>query len=147
MAWYTLTYACGHTEQKQLYGKTSERERIINSAQSYDCPACRLAAAKAIEADIGLPPLTGSDKQIAWAAGIRAKAQSSLVAFESELDARWDSLDDKQKAASAQSLAAMMDAIRTIRRQTQAGWWIDHKNFGARDMVGMICRGQDLDCR
>nr|WP_308006616.1 hypothetical protein [Xanthomonas albilineans] len=147
MAWYTLTYACGHTEQKQLYGKTAERERTINSAQSHDCPACRLAAAKTIEAEIGLPPLSGSDKQITWAAGIRAKVQSGLTAMEAELDARWESLDEGKKAASAQSLAKLMDAIRTIRRQTRAGWWIDWNKASARELVGMICQGEDIGCR
>ena len=29
MAKYDVTYACGHTETVNLYGKTSERERKI----------------------------------------------------------------------------------------------------------------------
>jgi hypothetical protein len=29
MAWYTITYGCGHTGERQLYGPHAERERKI----------------------------------------------------------------------------------------------------------------------
>ena len=57
MAWNTLTYACGHTEDKQLYGQHAERERIVAAAGREDCPACRAAAAQAASEAAGLPAL------------------------------------------------------------------------------------------
>lgn len=64
-----------------------------------------------------LPPLTGSDKQIAWATTLRAeflgKARESLLA-----------------RYPAEQFAAAEDAfIHSITRRTDASWWID-----ARDM-------------
>ena len=41
MAWNTINYTCGHTEEKQLYGKMTERERKIGWAEKGVCWECQ----------------------------------------------------------------------------------------------------------
>lgn len=80
MAKYDITYACGHTETVQLYGKSVDRQKEIARRENCLCKECWIAERrKADEAvidsvkDSGLVPLVGSPKQVAWAEGIRAK--------------------------------------------------------------------------
>lgn len=41
MAKYEVNFSCGHTEVKELFGKTSERERKINYWEKYGvCTSC-----------------------------------------------------------------------------------------------------------
>lgn len=40
MAKYDITYSCGHTVEKQLYGKTDDRYSYIEWAQKGLCPTC-----------------------------------------------------------------------------------------------------------
>ncbi len=44
MAKYTVTRACGHSEQVDLFGTTSERERKMSWMRKTDCAACYKAA-------------------------------------------------------------------------------------------------------
>ena len=79
---YYGTYACGHEGAVQIYGPTKERERKKSYIFSHLCPECeKLEIQKkrdevnkksmAFAAELGLPALTGSEKQIAWATTIR----------------------------------------------------------------------------
>lgn len=40
MAWYTINYSCGHSVDKQLYGKGKDRESYIEWAEQGLCPSC-----------------------------------------------------------------------------------------------------------
>lgn len=40
MAKYTITHACGHTTEQQLYGKHKARYAKIAWWETVDCPAC-----------------------------------------------------------------------------------------------------------
>lgn len=53
MAAYTINYACGHTEEKQLFGPHKDRESMIEWMEGRDCPQCW--AAKKREADSAKP--------------------------------------------------------------------------------------------
>lgn len=76
MAKYNITHTCGHTRIIELFGKEADRERKIEWLESQECPECAKARvarqSEEIEAELGLSPLTGSDKQVAWAKCIRA---------------------------------------------------------------------------
>lgn len=142
MAWNTLTYACGHTEDKQLYGKHAERDRIVAAAGREDCPVCRAAAAQAASEAAGLPALTGSDKQVAWATDIR---KSILDAFP-VLDAKLDTLlantaADKLDAAKAQA-DGLRAAMVKIRSEVRASWWIDQRGTDAKALVASVYQGK-----
>jgi hypothetical protein len=60
-----------------------------------------------------LPTLTGSEKQISWATDIRA----ALVLKLEELSA-------------AQPNGRMALTLELIALATDAGWWIEHRDFG-----------------
>lgn len=106
-------------------------------------------AARRNEAE-GLPTLTGSPKQVAWAETIRATALSDLALFYSVFEARasgyfFDSPEMEAIVAQARVDATtfryvaedMFDKVGTLQRcaafirilraQTSAAWWIDHR--------------------
>lgn len=115
MAKYTITHACGHTEDVNLFGKHADRERKIAYLESIDCRSCWDAAQAAKAHEAGLPELSGSPKQIAWANGIRnrilAEADSCINAHPD-----WPNMDKW---------------LTELKKETAARWWIDHRDEGA----------------
>ena len=83
MANYDIKFSCGHVETRNIIGKVKDRERKIEYFKEYGlCSACweaekkhqfeeqnRKAAEEAKE--YGLPELTGTEKQVAWANTLR----------------------------------------------------------------------------
>lgn len=81
MAKYQITMSCGHVETHDVIGKRQQREWRISKLESELCSDCLAhqrekenQANAQLNAESGLPALTGSEKQIAWAETIRAKA-------------------------------------------------------------------------
>lgn len=152
MAWYTVNYKCGHEGRIQLYGKTTDRERKLDwmsgNVLCDDCQKLKFAAnnAKAAEtnAQIGLPSLSGSDKQIAWAESLRQKAYKLLTADNAarELVAhavthakQFGLTQEMLKAAGIDSrdkAAAIMREVinKLFAEQTAARYWIDNRPMG-----------------
>lgn len=144
MAWNTITYACGHTEEQQLYGKIAERERTVGAALNHDCPACRAAKAAAADKVAGLPALQGSEKQIGWASDCRAKLLPLLdaqVALGQAIIARIDAGEADGKAPAeriAAERAKTVDVIAKIERikaNPKAGYWIDNRIANVQTMI------------
>jgi hypothetical protein len=92
MAKYEITRACGHTETVQIVGPYAGRDRQAEYESGnlcYECYKARQAEKHAAESNAaaeaaqssGLPALSGSEKQIAWAETIRATAAQSLGAL------------------------------------------------------------------
>jgi len=78
MASYYISFACGHTKNRQLLGKHEGRYRYIEwASERGSCSACRkanvLAAAEETEMEHFLPCLSGLEKQVSWARAIRAR--------------------------------------------------------------------------
>jgi hypothetical protein len=144
MAWNTITYACAHTEQVQLYGPTVGRDRAVAAATSHDCPACRAAKAAKQDAENGLPALVGSEKQVGWASECRALMLPLLAAEEQRLMgllARIDSGDlpnnppaDKVAAARA-DIVKGLERITKVRASNKAAYWIDNRSTDARTII------------
>jgi hypothetical protein len=135
MANYSITYSCGHTATKQLYGKTAERERYVAwAAERGACDACRkadkTAACEAVEAEHGLPSLTGSDKQIVWARAIRADKIAAIANWMSAK--RPATLTEDQATAFDRQAAAVM---QTLYAKDRAGWWIDNRDRDAQSIA------------
>ena len=89
MARYDGVYACGHEGSTQIYGPTKDRQWKADRHFERVCSDCwaeqkkkegETAAAKA--AEVGLPELTGSPKQISWANTIRSEIIKSVEARE-----------------------------------------------------------------
>jgi hypothetical protein len=115
-----VTYHCGHSETRSFSGRHSARDAYIEKLSREDCPACRAAQAKTRSAAAGLPTLTGSDKQIAWAEQIRQQAVTAFAEAQSVIEAAAPDADSRQRA---------LDTLATIRTRTMgttdAGIWID----------------------
>lgn len=130
MAWQTINHSCGHTESHQLYGPGKNREWRAKRLASEPCSECRKAEqeaenakAAAANAEAGLPALTGSEKQVAWAETIRAEKLGAIQEAIEELQgqcpkAKWPEVEGK--------LVAATDALQA---QTAASWWIDHRDL------------------
>lgn len=84
MAWYYGTYSCGHEGRVNIIGPTKDRQRKSDWHFSGLCPECykkqleeeRAAANKEAaekSAEMELPTLTGTEKQIAWANTLRIR--------------------------------------------------------------------------
>lgn len=134
MAHYTVQHTCGHTETHQIlgpdpeWGSTTRRQHIADKRSQEPCSTCASAARdqqRATEAeaaaqraaDNGLPSLTGSIKQIAWAERIRSGAL--------------DEIRDRMTKAPADLAEQAMHIYTAIAaRQTGASWWIDQRSSG-----------------
>lgn len=129
MAKYAITYHCGHEAIEQLYGKNAEREKYIEYAQHAKlCPSCYAVAqatARATEAatyatqTADYPPLTGSEKQVAWALTIRGKFLEAIAALPQR---------------DSEGLSQVDTAIR---RQTDSRWWIDQRHNLDNAIIGL----------
>lgn len=77
MARYWVKHNCGHECDYQLYGPEKDRKAKIVWLEGRFCEDCwraeELAKAKRIAGENGLPLLTGTEKQVAWAERIRAE--------------------------------------------------------------------------
>lgn len=144
MAWNTLTYACGHQEEKQLYGKMTERERIVAAAAHHDCPACRAEKAKVADQAAGLPALQGSEKQIGWASECRARLIPQIEAAIERGQAAIAKIDagefadratPEQCATERARLEAAIAKAQAIKAITRAGYWIDNRSSSVAAMV------------
>ena len=78
MAWYYGTFSCGHEGRVNVIGKAEDRQYKIDKLFSYDCQDCREKKwndnneeAKEKSKQYDFPELTGTEKQVSWANGIR----------------------------------------------------------------------------
>lgn len=133
MAKYTVTYKCGHTAEVQLYGKYADREKKIAWYATINCPDCEASEQKEKAEASGLPQLTGSEKQIAWATKIRNNALDIINAA-----------NERNTEAKRQVLADFRDKWLAI--ETSASYWIDHRyDFDdAADIVRAIIKSTNF---
>ena len=140
---YNVTYRCGHTRTENLHGRIVERNLHIKRMQYLPCPECRiershmetsLAAAK--NAEQGLPELSGSKKQVAWAELIRqtqmidATRTVEAVLRLARYYAEAGNISPRTRQAKEAEQMARMNALREI---DDAKWWIEHrKKYGQR---------------
>jgi hypothetical protein len=126
MAQYDITYACGHADTLQLYGPEQKREWLLEKKARGVCPDCYRAQKDAARdadrasalADAvaqGLPPLTGSDKQVGWALTVRRDFLTALDAWLEQNPIRPDPDADP-----------LREAVASVRAEPRAKWWIDH---------------------
>jgi len=133
MAKYHITHSCGHTVTHNIVGTNAhgERDRREQQLTSQVCSDCYRAeqTAAAVEANAGLPALSGSEKQIAWAESIRAKAVASLEEARAQIN------HEHPLATRAGEL------IDDVLAQSEARYWID--NRGCRyDMAWLASKIQ-----
>lgn len=158
MALYDIARSCGHTEQVQIYGTDVHGERRSKAEwmARFPCRACQVAARQADQearAELALalaavhdwPELTGSDKQIRWAADIRA----TWIAETVDRVAGIRPADPERVLDGVMRQMGRRGLTRRIRadadrdpivglyaavalRQTAARWWIDRRDLTKR---------------
>lgn len=132
MAWFYGTYACGHEGRVQIYGPTKDRQWKADREFSKLCPECwakklaedrerQNAEATAKAAEMGLPELTGTPKQVAWANTLR---QRLIDKFDEEFK------DDRRKELYKKRYGVSMDDLKNfiVRNRTEATYYIDRRN-------------------
>jgi hypothetical protein len=137
MAKWEITRSCGHVETVQIGGKVAARDEVAEYEATKSCYACykaeqdeKRAAANAKAAaenkETGLPTLTGSEKQIAWAESIRSAAAKEI----GELVA----------TAKPEMAAVVNQAAEGILSATESKWWIDHRTSDWRQALLTRCQ-------
>ncbi len=147
MAKYHVKRTCGHYEDVDLVGPSTDRERRIawleRSGVCSECYRARQSAAIAERsAERKLPTLTGSEKQIAWANTIRDRLIRAVEGFGAELD-RQVEIRNHQEQWLTDEERAEVHAIRErialtlvwLASQTEARWWIDRRSWDERRAI------------
>lgn len=131
MAWTEVTYSCGHTGDVQIYGARKDREKAIWVYKTYKlCPDCYEEQLRKEEQAVlsraeeyGLPELSGSPKQIAWAMELR---DDLIQRFEKEVERL---REHKQRACTPDKIAKFEQDVLSVRNffvsQTESCFWID----------------------
>lgn len=127
MAKYTVKFSCGHEGTVRLFGRSSERERKLKWLETQLCWDCQKAEqekkykeeaekGKEFAEEMGLPELTGTEKQISWALAIREKKLIGAESYKeyNNFDIFYDWLANHKEAI----------------------FWIDHQN----DSTQMLAR-------
>ncbi|MBJ6123705.1 hypothetical protein [Sphingomonas mollis] len=120
-----ITHACGHEQTHYLTGFASQQDRKARWLTTTKCRSCFITEKKTAQADaasrdgaaiahLDLPPLTGSERQVAWATSVRASHLAALVA---EPD------------------AGNTGAFQTCLTITDGKWWIDHRDLPNTDLL------------
>lgn len=132
MAWRSVNYSCGHSEDVQFYGPGRERDRKQEWMERGVCPACYRAEkeqerkqdndrAASLVSELGFAPLVGSDKQIAWATSIRQQAYERIISSYKPLPGLGYSL-----------------LVQTLSLETSAKWWIDNRTADVQTLLKRI---------
>lgn len=147
MAKYIVKHECGHEREVILYGPTRDRERKLEWMATIPCPECQKAIAEQHEKErteeMGLPELTGSEKQIKWATGIRLEKLDILNRKQDDFSDRIDgyniylgieglpeekiSRTKGRLEAATHNLSLITEIISRLSGITEAHWWIEHR--------------------
>lgn len=128
---YHVTFSCGHDgvvySTRQAGADYTARRDVCE-----DCTARHRAEqaeqAAQTNAELGRPPLVGTDKQIAWAECIRAVRIPEMERIGAELRA--------ELKPEHGDYAPMVDrAIAVLCGNASAGWWIDNSDRGIRTQI------------
>lgn len=150
MAKYYVEFSCGHTDEVQLFGKMSERERKIGWLEREGlCPACweaqkaeqrqrEVEAAEKAAKEKGLPELTGTPKQVAWAVTIRAKMMQSIDEYEERNRGR------KNHPKYPMIIKAIEEARAYLASKTDAAFFIENRMKSGMDLINKSLTGKPV---
>ncbi|MFC7344943.1 hypothetical protein [Saccharopolyspora griseoalba] len=134
---WTIKHSCGDVEERDLSSKPAHKRATLAAwLAKKDCTDCwrksqgmeprmsteewkahkRAEEAEAAEqwaTDNQMPPLVGTDGQVAWAARLRHQAMRGLYAWAVEEDNAAEGFDPAEE---------------TARSLDRAGWWIDNRD-------------------
>jgi hypothetical protein len=133
MAKYDVDHTCGHSQTHTLFGPHKEQDRKLDWLATTLCTDCwraeqdrqkQEASAAAAEANqsAGLPALSGSPKQIAWAESIRRPVCACLQSLD------LTSKGDLPAEVNLEIADAQVLLVDEIVQQASAKWWIDNRD-------------------
>jgi len=145
MAWYYGTFSCGHEGRVNIIGPHKDREWKKEREFSKMCPDClqkqrEEEARRAMELakEMELPPLQGTEKQVAWAEKIR----QNLIARFDELTQRDIERFSREYEEYKKIRELTLDDIMAVKhyileKRTAATYFIDNRYD---DVYGYISR-------
>lgn len=131
---------CGKTFERVMYGnnrRDADGKAAWASEHFTECPDCaekRVRAEREAEnaataknaSEAGLPQLSGSEKQIAWANTLREKTLARIREI-----CKPDG--DPEHQASFERFLSWL-----IETHDKASWWIDNRNMGTREIDALV---------
>ncbi len=150
MAWYYGTYTCGHEGEANVIGPKKNRQWKVDNHFNGLCPECykkerqmerEKAEKEAVEksAEMELPALTGTEKQVAWANTIRIDLIESfmkMIENNKNIFMYCNSNDERIPNVTKEELVDLIDYIS--KEYTSAKFWIESRtsfNFTAGDIL------------
>ena len=122
MAKYDITHTCGHVEHVNLVGPYVQRDATIEKGTARDCLECfktkQLEMNTKFASEHNLLPLTGSEKQVAWAMQIRKEMYHALTQDLS----RYAGVDIYMEGKTNKKL-------ENLFKVTEAKYFIDHRDY------------------
>jgi hypothetical protein len=163
MSTYVIGHECGHQITYNLAGKVKDREWRAERLRAQVCDACYRAlrvteaqiagreARNALEdAAVELPPLVGSEKQVTWAADLRAQqlvklravAGAERLAQDGDGALRFERVLLGEGAPVATRARIFAPILATAVAQTNARWWIDRRRQSTLDHLRALAWAQ-----
>lgn len=143
MSWYEGKYSCGHEGRVNIIGPTKDRQRKADWHFSGMCPECykkqleeeRAAANKEAaekSAEMELPELNGTEKQVAWANVLRLdilqKCSKKISLFCKRNEERRSKGKDEIKHIDGMDDGELLGAVDfALKNHTEARFWIDER--------------------
>ena len=136
MAWTDVECAkCGKTYSVQMYGKMKDREWKVNNWMG-SCEEClglrrqeELETAQEVSKEMGLPDLTGTEKQIVWATKLRAELVANQ--WRGYHKYTWRESDGNNRNIGGYKPLSQKEIEAVdwfVANKPSAGWWIDHRD-------------------
>ncbi|MFE1130071.1 hypothetical protein ACFW6R_25710 [Streptomyces albidoflavus] len=153
MAQRNITFECGHEAVVQLYGRSQRREWEAERLAASLCGSCyeeerarEIAEENERSAEAnraaGLPALTGSPKQVAWAETIRREKLDQIDDVRDRADRRLKRAeelemgpDDERVVRSNRQRENAETAHAALSEITDARWFIDNQSWSARTLL------------
>ena len=119
---YMITHSCGHCVEHVLFGPSKDRQRKVEWMETIPCSECqREEDQKAREEkakEMGLPELTGTEKQVAWAQKIRLSILDTLSEKHTAMYCKFDGITEEQYTKAVEYAASI----------ESASWWIENRD-------------------
>lgn len=132
---YHGTHSCGHEGVIDLIGPGSQREWRRKKYFEDECPEClqkrrdaENAVSAARAAEMGLPALIGTPKQVGWAETRRMKFCDAIDTL----------MADKRFSQKEEEIRAAIDYI--LSNEIYADWWIDNRLLDTFKISEYYCK-------
>jgi len=132
---FIVIHTCGHQAAHGHSGSAAEAKQREAWLARQPCQACwrkqQAAAARAVTQ--ALPPLEGSEEEVAWGETIRAKALAHNRAFLERM-LQLSQTGSGEEALCETIAEAATTAMRELEECLLASWWIENR-FGVLTYV------------